>query len=404
MKVLMINSVCGIGSTGRICTDLAEVLGENGHACEIAYGRKKAPDRYQDIAYPIGSSATVKLHALASRIFDCSGFCSRKATEALIGEIKRYQPDIIHLHNLHGYYLNIEILFKYLAAADIPVVWTLHDCWTFTGHCAHFSAAKCEKWRTGCRHCVQKKKYPASFLLDRSKQNFEKKKQLFTSVRNMTLVTPSWWLAGQVRDSFLGKYPVRVIQNGVDLSVFRPTDGDFREKYGLQGKTVILGVASVWDAQKGLDDFLRLADVIDDHTRIVLVGLSRKQIKRLPENVIGIERTNDAKALAEIYTAADVFVNPSREETMGLTTVEAMACGTPVVVSNLTAVPEVVREDGGIVVERLDTQGIQSAINKILQNKWQPEKNAQLYEKRQQYQKQLELYRALACTTAGGTT
>lgn len=400
MKVLMINSVSGYGSTGRICTDLAEVLHENGHKCEIAYGRESVPDKYRDISYRIGSAADVKMHALASRMFDRSGFYSKKATKALIEEIDRFQPDVIHLHNLHGYYLNIEILFEYLAKTDIPVVWTLHDCWAFTGHCAYFSTANCDHWKTGCHHCPQKTQYPSSYLCDHSKQNYENKRQLFTSVRNMTLVTPSEWLAGIVRTSFLGKYPVRVIRNGIDLSVFHPTDGNFREKYALQGKKIILGVASVWDERKGFDDFLKLAELIDEQTRIVLVGVNKKQISRLPKNIIGIERTNNVKELAQIYTTADVFVNPSREETMGLTTVEAMACGTPVVVSDLTAVPEVVTFDCGVIVSKLTTEALKDAIEKVLKMNYNPRTVAQMYDKKDRYLQYLALYLEMAVSSA----
>lgn len=393
MRVLIINSVCGIRSTGRICTDLAEILIENGNECEIAYGREKVPEKYEQISYRVGNDTDVKLHVLASRIFDCSGFFGRKSTEKLIEEIKRYKPDLIHLHNLHGYYLNVEILFKYLAIADIPIIWTLHDCWTFTGHCAYFSYANCDRWKTGCHHCSQKNMYPSGYIFDNSRLNFEKKRQLFTSVQNMTLVTPSKWLSRLAHSSFLGKYPIKVIQNGIDLSVFKPIYGDFRERYELQDKTIILGVASVWDKRKGLDDFLELAELINDQMRIVLVGVSKKQIKRFPKNIIGVERTNNIRELSEIYTAADVFVNPSKEETMGLTTVEAMACGTPVVVSNLTAVPEIVTDDCGIIVEKLTPENIKNAVEKILKAKLNPRNVAQMYDKMEQYLKYVALYR-----------
>lgn len=392
MKVFMINSVCGIRSTGRICTDLAETLIDNGHQCEIAYGRETVPEKYSDISYRIGSECGVMMHALASRIFDCSGFCSKKPTEKLICEIDRFKPDVIHLHNLHGYYLDIETLFEYLASTDIPVVWTLHDCWAFTGHCAHFAAAKCERWRDGCHNCPQKSTYPASVVLDRSKYNYERKKRFFTSVSNMTLVTPSDWLAGLVRDSYLAKYPVRVIRNGIDLSVFKPTASDFREKHGIGDKKMILGVASVWSERKGLNDFIALSELVDKQTCIVLVGVNKKQQGMLPKNIIGIERTNNVRELAEIYTAADVFVNPSKEETMGLTTVEAMACGTPVVVSNLTAVPEVVTDLGGVVVDGLTVESTRDAVYFVLGRAWQPVKSAELYEKKQKYLEYLELY------------
>lgn len=392
MKIFMINSVCGIRSTGRICTDLAEVLHENGHECRIAYGREDVPDKYKIIAYRIGNNNGVRSHALGSRLFDRTGFYSKKQTEKLVDEIERYCPDVIHLHNLHGYYLNIEVLFEYLAEANIPIVWTLHDCWAFTGHCAHFSLAGCDRWKTGCFDCPQKRSYPSALLFDRSKDNWKRKKELFTSVKNMTVVTPSQWMAGLVKESFLQKYSITVIPNGIDLSVFKPTPGDFRKKYSLQGKRIILGVASLWDDRKGLNDFIKLADLIDDNTRIVLVGLNKKQIRSLPSNIIGIERTNDIKELAEIYTAADVFFNPSKEETMGLTTVEAMACGTPVVVSDRTAVPEVVTEYGGVVAEEMSAERAKTAINEIFQMTFRPLDNAERYEKNTMFFRYLDLY------------
>lgn len=393
MKVLEINSVCGIRSTGRICTDLADVLAENGHECRIAYGREAVPEKYKDISARIGSDTDVKIHALAARLFDCAGFGSKKVTERLVEKIQAYDPDIIHLHNLHGYYLNIEVLFRYLAAADKPVVWTLHDCWAFTGHCAYFTAAGCERWQTGCNTCPLKKSYPASAFLDRSKQNFLKKKELFTSVRNMTLVTPSEWLAGLVRTSFLGGYPVRAIPNGVDLAAFQPTKSDFRARHGLEGRIIILGVATAWNDRKGLHEFKALAGLLDDRYKVVLLGLKPEQIRELPANMLGLPATNTLKELAGIYTEADVFVNAGKAETMGLTTVEAMACGTPVVVSNLTAVPEVVTSEGGIVLETLSAQSIKAGIEKVLGMQLHNTRvNAGLYEKKQQYLKYLKLY------------
>lgn len=392
MKVLEINSVCGIRSTGRICTDLADVLKENGHECRIAYGRETVPEKYKDISYQIGTNTDVKLHALKARLFDSAGFGSKKATERLIEKIKEYNPDIIHLHNIHGYYIDIEILFNYLAAEDKPVVWTLHDCWTFTGHCAHFDYIGCKKWKNGCGRCPQKGTYPSSILLDRSKQNWNKKKALFTSVKNMTLVTPSEWLAGLVKQSFLGKYPIKAIPNGIDLTAFKPTKSNFREKYGLQNKKVILGVATAWSERKGLNEFKELANLLDEDYKVVLLGLNAEQINDLPQNILGLSATDTLEELSGIYTEADVFVNAGKEETMGLTTVEAMACGTPAAVSNLTAVPEVVTPDGGIVLEKLTAEDIKQGIERVLGTTFNTRKNAEKYEKKQQYLKYLNLY------------
>lgn len=402
MKVLQINSVCGIRSTGRICTDLAEVLEQNGHECKIAYGRETVPEKYKKYAVRIGSDKDVKIHALQSRIFDNTGFGSRKATEKFIEWVKKYDPDVIHLHNIHGYYINIEVLFNYLAEADKPVIWTLHDCWAFTGHCAHYSYVRCDKWKNGCNNCPQKKEYPSSLIFDLSKKNWERKKALFTSVKEMTFVTPSRWLGNQVEQSFLNKYPVKVIPNGIDLNVFKPTPSNFRKEKNLEEKKIILGVASAWSTRKGFNIFIELSKILDDNYKIILVGLSKNQLKRLPKKILGITRTNNVKELAEIYTAADVFLNPSKEETMGLTTIEAMACETPVIVSNYTAVPEVVEKIGGFVENNYTVNNLKKDIDNICSNIYSPRKNATLYEKTAQYMKYIDLLKSIYCCKSEG--
>lgn len=330
MKVLMINSVCGIGSTGRICTDIADELTENGHECKIAFGRKAAPERYQKYAYRITSDGGVKINALKARLFDNEGFNAAGATKKLISFIEEYNPDVIHLHNLHGYYLNVEVLFDYLKKADKKVVWTLHDCWAFTGHCAYFDYPECDKWRENCGNCGRLNDYPKA-IIDRSERNLAKKKEIFGGVKNLTVVTPSKWLAELAKQSFLGEYLIEVINNGIDTAVFRPTESNFKEKNGLSGKKIILGVANIWDARKGLGDFISLSKKISDDYRIVLVGLDEKQLGMLPENILGITRTSSAKELAEIYTAADVLFNPTYEDNYPTVNLEAQACGTPVV-------------------------------------------------------------------------
>lgn len=362
MKILQINSVCGVGSTGRIATDLYKVLKEQGHQCKIAYGRGTAPEGIDSIK--IGSSLDNYFHVFKTRIFDKHGFGSVNATKKFIEEVNEYDPDIIHLHNIHGYYINIEILFNYLKEANKHVIWTLHDCWAFTGHCSHFDYIGCDKWKNGCDKCPQKEEYPTSKVFDNSKLNYEKKKELFTSVKNMTIVTPSKWLAGLVKESFLGKFPVEVINNGIDLEIFKPTESDFREKYDLQDKFIVLGVASVWTERKGLKDFVELSKELSDDYKIVIVGVNEKQKKELPQNIIGINRTNNLKELAEIYTASDVFVNTTLEEVMGLVNVEAMACGTLVITFDSGGSSECVE---GVEFSVVNKQDLNQLIDKIRQ-------------------------------------
>ena len=392
MKILQINSVCGFGSTGRIVTDIADLLMQQGHECRIAYGRGTVPDQYQSIAVRIGNDIGVKLHGLRTRLLDQHGFGSKRATKAFLKWVDEYDPDLIHLHNIHGYYIHIGFLFEYLKKSKKPVVWTLHDCWAMTGHCAHFSAAGCEQWRDGCRKCSLLRDYPATILGGCVKQNYTKKKKLFTNVPKMTVVTPSYWLASIVKQSFLGEYSVQPIYNGLDLDVFKPTKSDFREKYGLENKKIILGVANVWGPSKGLGDFEKLSNMISDEWKIILVGLSEQQIRSLPESIIRLPRTKNIEELVQIYTAADVYVNASVEETMGLTTAEALACGTPVITYNKTAVPEVADSTCGICVET-QPEEILNALGRVHFSEEACISRASRYEKKKQYHEYIELYK-----------
>lgn len=363
MKVFQINSTCGFGSTGRIAVDILKELEKNGGEGIIAYGRNSAPENVN--SYRIGSDLHVKIHGVLSRITDRQGFYGTSATKRLIEKIKDYNPDIIHLHNIHGYYLNVAILFDFLKEYNKPIVWTLHDCWAFTGHCAFFSFSGCEKWKSECNTCPLKKDYPTSLVMDNSKKNYKQKKELFTKPENITFVTPSNWLKDLTEKSFLGKYPVKVINNGIDLTKFKPTESDFREKNNLQDKFIILGVASVWEERKGLKDFIKLNEMLSENEKIVLVGLDDNQLATLPESIMGIKRTNSIEELAEIYSAADVFVNPTYEDNYPTTNLEAISCGTPVVTYITGGSPESVFEGNGFSVPQGDVKGIYDAIKKV---------------------------------------
>lgn len=360
MKYLFINSVAGFGSTGRIAADKCRELTAQGHRCVLAYGRQKA--NCDDIStIRIGSDLDFKLHGVMNRIFDNHGFGSKAATVRFLKQVRELDPDVIWLHNIHGYYIHIGLLFDYLRSCGKKIYWTLHDCWSFTGHCSHFDYIDCEKWKTGCYNCPQKGEYPASFLMDGSKQNYQKKQELFTGIPELTLITPSRWLAELVQKSYLGEYPVEVVYNTINTDVFKPTPGDFRSRYGLLEKKVILGVASAWGQRKGLNDFMKLAEMLDDDCRIVLVGVSEHQMQLLSKSILAIPRTNSAAELAEIYTAADLFVNPTYEDTYPTVNLEARACGTRIISYNTGGCAETLGE-GDILVPKGDIQAVYEAI------------------------------------------
>ena len=362
--MLQINSVCGKGSTGRIVLDIHNALIEQGHKSLVAYGREPAIGC--ENAIRIGTKKDIYAHGLYTRIFDKHGLGSQKATRQFIKNIETESPDIIHLHNIHGYYLNYEILFRFLKNFGKPVIWTFHDCWPFTGHCAHFTYAGCERWQKVCHDCPQKRSYPGSLVFDNSRKNFERKREAFTGVKDLTIITPSKWLAGLVKQSFLSEYETVVISNGIDTTVFRPVPSDFKSRHAIEDKFMILGVANVWDQRKGLKYFLELADILENDEIIVLVGLTKKQVESLPANIIGITRTNNIQELVEIYSAADVFVNPTLEETFGMTNLEAQACGTYVVTFDSGGTRETIIDSShGTVCGEKTTQALRNLLNDL---------------------------------------
>lgn len=364
MKILMINVVCGIRSTGRICTDLATALEAQGHEVKIAYGRENVPEQFRKYAVRVGSELDVKLHVAKARLTDSAGFGSKAATTKFIKWVKEYDPDVIHLHNIHGYYINIEILFDYLKTCDKKIIWTLHDCWAFTGHTAYCDAVHCEKWKTGCNHCPQHKEYPQSYI-DRSKINWKRKKDIFSSVPGLRIVTPSHWLKGLVKDSFLKEYDTDVIHNGIDTSQFYPLKNDFREVYGIGNRVMLLGVATIWDDMKGYSDFIALSHRLPfDKYSIVLVGLTEKQRKELSTKIIGIERTASVKELAQIYSAADLFLNLTYCDNYPTVNIEAAACGTPIISYDTGGSPESAGSLLKAVVPKGDIEQLVTVIEK----------------------------------------
>lgn len=363
-KLFQINITANWGSHGKIAEGLGSLAIENGWESYIAYGRWYNESKSQ--LYHIGNMRDEYIHGIVSRFLDNQGLMSLGATKKLINYIKLVDPDIIHLHNIHGYYLNYPSLFQYLSQSGKPIVWTLHDCWAFTGHCAHYMYAGCEKWKKECHNCPLLSNYPSSILMDRSKKNYQQKKQSFLSVDNITLVPVSKWLEGELRQSFLKDKNIHLIQNGIDTKRFAPTEQteSILKKYQIpHHKKVILGVASNW-YRKGLEDFATLSSILPNDYLIILVGLSIKDKKKLPNNIIALERTENIDELVGLYSVSNVFFNPTWEDNFPTTNLEAMSCGTPVVTYNTGGSPEAITPETGKVIEKGD---LKSAANAIIE-------------------------------------
>ncbi len=395
MNILMINS-CNFGSTGNIMLQVAEKAREKGYivytACPDCRDNRKKSVENQIF---IGNRFTRNLHLLLAKVTGLNGCFSFFSTLNFLRKAKRFSPDVIHLHNLHNGYINLPLLFRFIKKHNIRVVWTLHDCWAFTGHCPYFDMAKCEKWKSGCHTCPIYKEYPAS-LFDNSKFMYRLKNKWFTGVNDLTLVTPSQWLGDLVKQSFLGEYAVRVINNGIDLAVFKSTESDFRKKYNCEDKFVLLGVAFPWSKRKGIDVFIELSKRLDDRFQIVLVGTDDIVDKQLPDSIISIHRTNNQAELAEIYTAADLFVNPTREENYPTVNMEAIACGTPVLTFNTGGSGEIPDNTCGIVVSENTVDNIFEKIIEIFENKPFTKadclKRAQSFAAEEKYKEYMSLY------------
>lgn len=360
MKILQVNTQVNSGSTGRIAEDIGRTFMAYGHDSYIVYGRGKRPSKSKLVR--VGNDVDVYLHGVKTMLTDRHAFGSEKATKNLIARIEEIQPDVIAMHNIHGYFLNIEVFFNYLSRKEIPLIWTLHDCWSFTGHCTYFDDIGCNKWITGCHSCPKLRKYPASYWGDASKINYLDKKRLFNSVKNLEIVVPSGWLRDLVKQSFLSQWPVHVIPYGVDIEVFRPLETQLKQKLGLDGKKVVLGCASIWDKRKGLEDVIALKSYLPDEYAVVAVGLTEKQVKALPPGILGITRTDSVQELAEYYNMAEVFVNPTYQDNFPTTNLESLACGTPVVTYETGGSPEAVDAHTGKVVPKGNIHALVEAI------------------------------------------
>lgn len=361
MKKLVIINAIPYGSTGKIVRGIAECAKRRNYESYIFYSWTKSLKKSVEKNVYIGSFLDKALHICLSKVTGLNGCFGIIDTYFLIKKIKKLNPDVINLHILHCWNVNLPILFRFLKKSKVPVIWTMHDCWAVTGQCPHFSMIRCSKWITGCYQCPQYREYPGVFV-DQSKLMWKLKKKWFTSLDNMTIVAPSNWLKSVIERSYLQKYPVKVINNGINLNIFKPTDSNFRKIYNCKNKYIILGVAFDWNNKKGLDVFIDLSNYLDESYQIVLVGTDKNIDKKLPTKIISVNRTASQQELAEIYSVADVFINPTREDTFPTVNIEALACGTPVITFKTGGSPECIDSTCGFVVERDD---IEMLIKKI---------------------------------------
>lgn len=396
MRVVQING--GVfGSTGKIMFGIAKTSEKYGidtfcAAPITATNRLSKPEREY---YKIGSYYARKASAFFDRILSNQGVIARRATKKMIRVIDRFSPDIIHIHNIHGGFLNFELFFKYVKSKKIKLVWTFHDCWPFTGHCPYFTIVKCDKWQTSCERCPQPKIYPKMYV-DTSKAMYRKKKEWIGSLDNLTVVTPSRWLAELAAQSFFKDHQIKVINNGIDLSVFYPRESNFKKKYGIEDKYMLLGVSFDWGYRKGLDVFIELSRRLDLSYQIVLVGGDDNIDKQLPSNIISIHRTTNQIELAEIYSSADLFVNPTREENYPTVNMESVACGTPVLTFRTGGSPEIIDETCGSVVDVDDVDAMYDEIIRICNQKPYSQNSclskAKTYDMNDKFKEYVELY------------
>lgn len=362
--LLQINTTLNRGSTGRIAEQVSTLAQNYGWDCYIAHGARYINTSNHN-TIKIGSKLGNIVHAILGEYWGLHGFGSTIATYLFLRKVRKIKPDIIHLHNLHGYYLNIKLLFTFLARTNIPVVWTLHDCWAFTGHCTHFESNGCEKWKQECGECPLLMAQYKSRIVDRSKKNWQLKQSLYRKLSNLTIIPVSSWLGNLVQQSILCNHPINIINNGIDLSIFKPLKSDIREKFNIDSKKkIILGVVS--SGFKGKKEFIALSK--NTNYQIIIVGIKKEWTIDLPSNIICVSHTNNQLELAEFYSAADLFLNPTNNDTFPTVNLEALACGTPVVTYKAGGSPETLDKNTGISVNRGDIKALELAIEEILKN------------------------------------
>jgi glycosyltransferase involved in cell wall biosynthesis len=394
MRILHINETYNFGSTGRIARELCDYLRKEGNETLICYGRNHLPP--DEKSFDISSKLDNVIQCAQTRFFDNHGFSTKSSAKKLIEAIETFKPDIIHLQNIHGYFLNLQVLFEYLGRRQIPVVWTLQDCWSLTGHCSHFDYIGCMKWKTGCYDCENLREYPKSFFSDNSKTNWRRKKELFSLPKELVIVPCCKWIESLARESYFSGRRIEHIYNGIDMDIFKPTGDEIIKKYDIPGKTIVLGVTNIWSYKKGLHYFNRLAEELPDQYAVVLVGDLRGN--EVSQKIKHVPQTQNVAELAALYSCAEVFVNPTLEDTFPTTNIEALACDTPVITFRTGGSAESIDENSGISVERDDYESLKAAVIKKCEEgtaKGICRERAKKFDKNRAYSKYTELFREI---------
>lgn len=396
MKTLLqIDVCCNWGSTGKIAEQIGLLAEKQGWTVYQVWGRHKNPSKLTDIK--VGNMLGVYEHYAENILLDNEGLASRCATRKLIKKIDKIKPDVVQLHDIHNHWLNYKILFEYLIEKQIPVVWTQHDQWATTGHCC-YNLVGCELWKTECHDCPMSRWYS----LDKSRRNFNLKKRLCAGLKSLTIVPVSEWLADNMRQSHLKDRPIEVIHNGIDINVFKPVESSTIKDERIEGKIMLLGVAAPWSERKGLQDYIALSKILPPEYVIVLIGLDKEQIESLPDNMVGVGRTQNQAELAAFYSLADILLSLSTGETFGMTMAEAYGCSTPVIVYDNTAQPEIVTPETGRVVKTGDIEALATTIREFRDTEFKKHHSAdcrkraeECFDKDKCFEKYVELYERL---------
>ena len=383
MKVLHINMTYDYGSTGRFIKYIKEALEQQGDECKVVCGIAKGN---KNGIYKTQSKLITNAEIVLGRVLGNHGLNCKLQTKKAIRFIDEFKPDVIHLHNLHGDYINFENLFDYIKKKNIPVIWKLPDCWSFTGHCAYYDYIHCNKWQNGCGNCPQKRQYPVTWFFDRSRMMLQRKKVAFSGVESMVICPPSDWLNGEAKKSYLNQYPIVTVNNGIDENSFKPMNDDKVKEIRKNGHIILVGVIFSFDIRKGLDCFNYLAEKLPDNFDIIIVGFTDDE-HYMNSRIRMIPRTESVTELAEYYSAADFFINPTLEENFPSVNIESLACGTPIIAYRTGGATEAITEKTGVVVERDNQEEMLQQILKLSASK--PFKQEDCVERSKQFTKQI---------------